>query len=170
MSAFAIYAFVVTGLYIVYVAVAILMDLFGKKGQKKDSTEEFNNSDMSGGDDDGEGGTLVDETPDGYSTRDANEVDGDLHVVETDEESVTVDDEEVSQEEQVVVDSPDDEELLSQESQESQVAYESLKAVQEQMDPVSPYYQDEYRSTDFAAMMAQPMSQKSRILRSYVTI
>ena len=72
MSAFAIYAFVVTGLYIVYMAVAILMDLFGKKGQKKDSAEEFNNSDMAGGEDDSECGTLVDETPDGYSTRDAS--------------------------------------------------------------------------------------------------
>ena len=83
MNAFAIYAFVVTGLYIVYMAVAILMDLFGKKGQKKDTAEEFNNSDMSGGDDDGEGGTLVDETPDGYSTRDANAVDEGPHDDET---------------------------------------------------------------------------------------
>ncbi len=170
MNAFAIYAFVVTGLYILYMAVAILMDLFGKKDQKKDTAEEFNNSDMSGGDDDGEGGTLVDETPDGYSTRDANAVDEGSHDDETDDGSSTVIEDEVEQEEQVVVDSPEDEDLLNQESQESQAAYESLKAVQEQMDPVSPHYQDEYRSEDFAVMMAQPMSQKSRILRSFVNI
>jgi len=159
MSAFAIYAFVVTGLYIVYMAVAILMDLFGKKGQMKDSAEEFNNSDMSGGEDDSEGGTLVDETPDGYSTRSASDSEDDEHY-----------DDEVDQKEQLVVESPDDEELLNQESQESQAAYESLKAVQEQMDPVSPHYQDEYRSEDFAVLMAQPMSQKSRILRHYVNM
>ena len=171
MSGFAIYAFVVTGLYIVYMSVAILMDLFGKKGQKKDSAEVFNNSDMSGGDDDSEGGTLVDETPDGYSTR-SSIVAGEG--VSSEENDDSDDDEhyddEVDQKEQLVVDGPDDEELLNQESQESQAAYESLKAVQEQMDPVSPHYQDEYRSADFAAMMAQPMSQKSRILRNYVTI
>ena len=76
----------------------------------------------------------------------------------------------MDQKEQLVVESPDDEELLNQESQESQAAYESLKAVQEQMDPVSPHYQDEYRSEDFAVLMAQPMSQKSRILRHYVNM
>ncbi len=170
MSVFAIYAFVVTGLYIVYMAVAILMDLFGKKGQKKDGAEEFNNSDLSGGVDDSEGGTLVDETPDGYTTRDAIEADDDSHADDTGDESSTVVDDEVEQVEQVVVDSPDDEDLLNQESQESQAAYESLKAVQEKMDPVSPHYQDEYRSEDFAVMLAQPMSQKSRILRSFVNI
>lgn len=170
MSAFAIYALVVTGLYLVYLAVVIPMDLFGKKSQTKDSAEEFNNSDLSGGDD-SEGGTLVDETPDGYSTRSASDADDG---VSPDADDDTSDDEhfddEVDQKEELVVDSPDDEELLNQESEESQAAYESLKAVQEQMDPVSPYYQDEYRSEDFAVMMAQPMSQKSRILRSFVNI
>jgi len=171
MSAFAIYAFVVTGLYIVYMAVAILMDLFGKKGQMKDSAEEFNNSDMSGGEDDSEGGTLVDETPDGYSTRSASDSgDGVSPEEKDDSEDDEHYDDEVDQKEQLVVESPDDEELLNQESQESQAAYESLKAVQEQMDPVSPHYQDEYRSEDFAVLMAQPMSQKSRILRHYVNM
>ena len=170
MSAFVIYAFVVTGIYIVYMSVAILMDLFGKKGQKKDTAEVFNNSDMSGDDDDSEGGTLVDETPDGYSTRDANVVDIDSPDDDSDDDSSSVADDEVEQEEQVVDDNPDDDSLLNHECKESQAYYESLKAVQDQMDPVSPHYQDEYRSSDFAAMMAQPMSQKSRILRSFVNI
>ena len=79
------------------------------------------------------------------------------------------DEEEVKQE-QDVVEGTYDEELLNEESQESQTAYESLKAVQEMMDPVTPHYQDVYHSSDFAAMMAQPISQKSRILKHYVNL
>ena len=46
MGAFAIYAFVVTGLYILYMSAVIMKDLFGKKGQKKDAAEEFNTADI----------------------------------------------------------------------------------------------------------------------------
>ena len=46
MGAFAIYAFVVTGLYILYMSAVIMKDLFGKKGQKKDAAEEFNTADV----------------------------------------------------------------------------------------------------------------------------
>lgn len=171
MSAFAIYAFVITGIYLVYLAVAILLELFGKKGQKKDSAEEFNNSDLADGVDDDEGGTLVDESPDGYSTRSFLDA-GVGSTDDIDDHSAAdenTDDEEVQQE-QDVVEGTYDEELLKEESQESQTAYESLKAVQEMMDPVTPHYQDVYHSSDFAAMMAQPISQKSRILKHYVNL
>ena len=172
MGVFTIYAFVVTGLYILCMAVLILMDLFGKKGQKKDNVEEFNNSDMSGDDDSDEGGTLVDETPNGEATRSADDSGSSAENIVEEEESDDAEhaDDEVEQQEQLVDDGPDDEELLNQEMEESQAYYESLKAVQEQMDPISPHYQDEYRSEDFAVIMAQPMSQKSRILRNFVNI
>lgn len=175
MSAFAIYAFIVTGLYILYMGVTILMDFSGKKNQKKDGAEEFNNSDMNVNDDDDEGGTLVDETPDGYSTHTA----GDAAGVVGSSEEVPDDDaagggedseDDVAQQEQPVDDSLDDEEILNQEMQQSQADYESLKAVQEQMESVSPQYQDQYRSEDFAVLMHQPLSTKTRILRAYVNI
>ena len=41
MGAFAIYAFVVTGLYILYMSAVIMKDLFGKKGQKKEVSVVF---------------------------------------------------------------------------------------------------------------------------------
>ena len=174
MSTFAIYAFVITGLYIVYMAVAILMDLFGKKGQKKDDSEVFNNSDMSGEGDE-ERSTVVDETDDGYAVHQLGEEpeipsdnNADYDDEQRSEEEDNVDD--VEQEEQPVDTNPDDEDLLEQESQESQAAYESLKAVQARMDAVQATYQDEYRSDEFAVMMAQPMNQKNRILRQIVNI
>ena len=160
MSGFAIYAFVITGLYIVYMAVAIMMDLFGKKSQKKDDSEEFHNTDMGDGDEDSS--TVVEETSDGYSVRQPGEP---VDTPSDDEEEELVDD--VKQEEQPVDDNPDDEELLEQESLESQAAYESLKAVQAQMDTVAPFYQDEYRSEDFAIVQAQPLNKRSRILWQY---
>ena len=167
MSTFAIYAFVVTGLYIVYMAVAILMDLFGKKGQKKDSSEVFNNADMEG-DADEEHSTIVDETDGGYAIHHEDEeppVPADDEVPEHEEVADDEDGDGTVQEEQPVDTNPDDEDLLEEESLESQAAYESLKAVQEKMDSVEPFYQEELRSEEYAFMMAQPISQPSRILR-----
>ena len=168
MSTFAIYAFVVTGLYIIYMAVAIMMDLFGKKGQKKDNSEVFNNSDMGGDVDDEERSTVVDETDDGYAVRhpdDESPSASGEELLEQEETETFVDGDGSPEGEQPVDTNPDDEDLLEQESMESKAAYESLKAVQEQMDAVQPTYQEEYRSEEFAFMMAQPISQSSRILR-----
>lgn len=167
MSGFTIYFFVVTGLYILYMGVVVMMDLFGKKGQKKDDAEEFNNSDMGDGVDheDEDEGTFVDEAPGGYSTRSSNAV------IPVEEEEYASDEpsDEVEEAQQEVADSSSDEELLEQESMESKQAYESLKAVQEQMDDIVPHYQEEYRSDDFAAVLSQSLIGKSsRILIHYV--
>lgn len=173
MSTFAIYAFVVTGLYIAYMSGAIMMDLFSKKGQKKDSTEVFNNSDM-GDDADEERSTVVDETDDGYTFHHPVEESTVISDDDSDQGEATnyVDDdgEGTAQEEQPVDINPDDEDLLEEESMESKAAYESLKAVQEQMDAVYPTYQEEYRSDEFGFVMVQPISSKTRILRKMVTL
>lgn len=171
MSTFAIYAFVITGLYIFYMAVAILMDLFGKKGQKKDSTEVFNNADM-GGDDEEEHSTVVDETDDGYAVHHPSEENllppADEEQVEDEETAVYDEGDGADQEEQPVDTNPDDEDLLEQESMESKAAYESLKAVQESMDTVQPSYQEEFRSEEYAFVMAQPISQRSKMLKKII--
>ena len=62
-----------------------------------------------------------------------------------------------------------DEDLLEEESMESQAAYESLKAVQEQMDAVQPTYIEDCQSDDFALMMAQPINTKNRIIKAIAT-
>ena len=41
MSAFGIWAIILTGIYLIYYPVVIFLDLFGKKGQKKDGVEVF---------------------------------------------------------------------------------------------------------------------------------
>lgn len=171
MSTFAIYAFVITGLYIAYMAVAIMMDLFGKKGQLKDSTEVINNDDMVG-DSDEERSTIVDETDDGYSVRHSGEELPDSSDEEKPEsEEAVVSEEDVDSELEDPIDvTSDDDDVLEQESQELVAEYERAKAVQMQMESVQPSYQEEYRSEDFAFIMAQPISQRSRILKQITSI
>ena len=164
MSTFAIYAFVVTGLYILYMAVVILLDLFGRKDQKKEGAEVIINRDMSGVADDEDVGTYVDEVPDGYSTRSVADVSSDDAPVDFSG------DEDVGREEQPVDVALDDEEVLHQEMEASLSAYASLKAVQEQADPAVPSFQGECPSEDFAVVLSQPMSHKSRILRHFVNV
>lgn len=74
------------------------------------------------------------------------------------------------QEDQSVKVSPDDEDLLEEESMESQAAYESLKAVQKQMDAVQPTYIEDCQSDDFALIMAQPINTRNRILKTIATL
>ncbi len=74
------------------------------------------------------------------------------------------------QKEQPVEDVPDDEYVLEEESEESKAAYESLKAIREQMEPIEPVCSEEYESGDFTVIMSQPISLKAKILRSIVNI
>lgn len=179
MSAFTIYAFVVTGLYILYMAVVVLTDLFRKKDHKNDGVEEISNSDM--GDEDGR--CLVDESPDdprGYRTHSDGDtppateppaVSGDSTV----DSSVNVAEDrsdDVPQQEQAVSDDPSDEGDLQEESLESQAAYERLKSITGKMDVVVPAYQEDLSSVDFAAMLAQPpvSASQDRILRKIINL
>lgn len=168
MSAFAIYAYVITGLYVISMAVIMLMDLFMKKDRKEDFSEEFNNSGMVDADDDSS--SVVDETSDGYSVRHAGEPDDNIPDTEEEVEEDDEEPSEVVEEELVPEESADEDDILEQESLESLAEYESLKAVQAQMDAVTPSYQGECRSDDFAVLMAQPIKKKSRILRNFVDI
>ena len=175
MSTFAIYAFVITGLYIAYMAVAIIMDLFGKKGQLKDSTEVINNDDMVR-DSDEERSTIVDETDDGYAVHHSGDVLPSPSPSPSDEEKATTekpvssDEEEPSPLEQPVDPNSDDDALLEQESLDSVAEYERAKSVQLQMGAVQPGYQEEYRSEDFAVVMALPINKRSRILKRITSI
>lgn len=165
MSALAIYVFVVTGLYFVYMAVVIMMDLFSKTGQKKDDSEVFDNADM-GVDNAEEESTVVDESDNGYITHKPGESLGNEGAVG--DVSAGSNDDEDSHDDRTVDEKVNDEDILEQESQESQAAYESLKAVQANMDAVTPVYQDEYSSSDFAVIMAQPINNKTKILRQII--
>lgn len=148
MSVFSIYAIVLTGIYIIYYPVTIMMDLFGKKGQKKDGVEVFNTDDMSDGEEDS--GTVVSETADGYHV-------GDEEAPEAVEEPAPA----VVDEPEPVPVTPADEE-----QQRDQHLYETLQ--QEQLNPINVDYQEEYDAASYMVAMQQPLSSKTKIFRQIV--
>lgn len=179
MGAFAIYAFVVTGLYILYMSAVIMKDLFGKKGQKKDVAEEFNTADIGE-----ETSTVIDETEDGFHVHQSGEVVDDTQQEPTEEHSedsgssvshqepakasVSVDSFVQDDQEQPVDENPDDETLLEEESEASQAEYERLIAVKKEMLSIKPSYQDEYLNEEYRVSTAKPLSEQSRILCNMV--
>lgn len=162
MSAFVIYCIVITGLYLIYMTVVITMDLFGKKGQKKDDLEVFNTSDEESPETQP---TAVKETEDGYSLLPAGgqpSDDGSI-VINGDEEGDTDDEDE----EEPVTD-PDDDSDLEEEALESMTAYESLKDMSNNFDVVYPFFQEEHDNSTFSFLLAQPINKESKILRQIV--
>ena len=162
MSAFVIYCIVITGLYLIYMTVVITMDLFGKKGQKKDDLEVFNTSDEESPETQP---TAVTETEDGYSLQPADgqpSEDGGI-VINGDEE---VDPDEDEEEEPVT--DPDDDSDLEEEALESMTAYESLKDLSNNFDVVYPFFQEEHDNSTFSFLLAQPLNKESKILRQIV--
>ena len=154
MSVFTIYAIVLTGIYIIYYPVTIMMDLFGKKGQKKDGVEVFNTGDMTVEDEEVETGTVVSETADGYHVGDLPET--------SDSEQTSGD--AVQQPE------PEPQVLTPAEEQErkDQELYDSL--LQENYQVIVPEYQEEYDSASYLVAMQQPINTKSKILRQIIDI
>lgn len=171
MSTFTIYAFVITGLYISYMAVTIIMDLFGKKGQVNDSAEVFDDLDMVG--DTEEQSTIVDETDNGYSFHPSGVQQPEISDDEQSEEKEVEDpeeDDESSQLDTPVDVNPNDDSLLEQESMENIAEYEEAMKIKKQMETIHPTYQEEHLSDDFAFVMSQPIAQRSRILKTIVNI
>ena len=151
MSTFSIYAFILVTVYVLYYVFAILWELKYNKNNQEKGTPEYTPEDAFGFKT-----CVVKEYDDGTFSMSGEQFD-DYDI-------------EVEQHEEPVVDDPFDEELLDQESQESRAAYESLKAILKQMEPVEPIYNDEYKCEDFAVMMSKPFSPKIKILRSYVNL
>ncbi len=162
MSAFVIYCIVITGLYLIYMTVIITMDLFGKKGQKKDDLEVFNTSDEESPETQP---TAVTETEGGYSLlpADGQPSDDGSIVINGDEEGDTDDEDE----EEPVTD-PDDDSDLEEEALESMTAYESLKDLSNNFDVVYPFFQEEHDNSTFSFLLAQPLNKESKILRQIV--
>lgn len=152
MSAFGIWAIILTGCYLVYYPVVISLDLFGKKGQKKDGMEEFDTGGVnaSGGvDDDDETPTDVVDTGNGYRVGDVE--------VEQDEDDLEQSREEVPQ----VPLTPE------QQQQEEFVALKDR--IDDQLkhggETVNPDYQQTLNTETYLMMMNQPLNKKSRIKR-----
>lgn len=168
MGVFTIYFIVMTGLYLVYMTVVITMDLFGKKVQNKNDIEEFNTSDDK--DEVDETAHFVNETDGGYSIgQDDNDSSGD-EMPDNQAEVSSLVDPAVTQTEEQIDNSPTDEDLLQEEMMESQADYERVKSVQDKMTSVTPFYQEQYTSEDFAFTLAQPMDKATKIFKQIVTV
>ena len=148
MSTFTIYAFVVTGVYILYIGTMIVIDLFKKKGVKKDDAEVFSTADMN--DDQPEQSTVIDETED---------------------KKIPLTTEKPSEEHQPQAQEPlDDDAILAEEGMQSQAYYNSLKEVQRQMDSVIPTYQKSLRSDVMAAEMSKRIDKQTQIYHEIINI
>ena len=176
MGTFMIYAIVVTILYLLYMTVTIAVDLYGKKGQRKDDSELIIASEDGG--DDEETAHVVSETDGGYAIGQDNlepPVEGhDLeeegtdtgNVDESGEPENEEDEEEVEQAEQPVEDDPDDT-LLFEESLAEQTTYENMmREMNERLEPTVPSFQHQYTSEEFAFIIAQPMNKATKIMRT----
>ena len=142
MSAFGIWAIILTGIYLIYYPVVIALDLFGKKGQKKEGVEVFDT------------GTGDDAT-----------------VMEDDEEEapakVDVDEEEAPapQQEEEAPQVP-----LTPEQQQEEHFRQMKERIEDTLqsggDPVIPTYQQTVDSETMLLMMSQPLNKKSKIKRT----
>lgn len=194
MSAFTIYAIVLTAVYLVYYTVVFALDQFGKKAKDKDDIEVIKAGDVAL-----EGpSVIVDEHDDGsYGLRSPEpllpgEEDEGIGDGDDSEESpvsgdgffpgqgeIVDDDPSSFNDPSGVDDLPDSEDYVSEEDEDDPVpdepetaeqlaSYEAIKAVKEEMEAVRPVYQEEYDSASFAVLMSQPLSKQTKILRTIV--
>lgn len=152
MSAFGIWAIILTGCYLVYYPVVISLDLFGKKGQKKDGVEEFDTGgiEAAGGvDDEEETPTDVVDTGNGYRVGDVEEdqEDDDHEPVHEEAPQVPLTPEQKQQEEFITLKHRIDDQLKNG------------------GETVNPAFQQTLDSNTYLLMMNQPLNKKSRIKR-----
>ena len=152
MSAFGIWAIILTGIYIIYYPVVICLDLFGKQGQRKDGEEVF---DTGAGEGDGsvdadeETPTNVYETENGYRV-------GDELAGDEEEESPQV------------VEDPAPAPLTPEQQRDAEFKdmNERIKeTLENKAQVVIPEYQQTLDADSFLMAMSQPMNKKSRIKR-----
>lgn len=153
MSAFGIWAIILTGCYVVYYPALIFLDLFGMKGQKKDGVEEFDTGSGDAGvsdEEEEETPTVVVDTGNGY------------RVGDEEEQPADEDEEELPNEE-----APQVPLTPEQKQQEEFVALKNR--IDDQLkqggETVNPDYQQTLNTETYLMMMNQPLNKKTRIKR-----
>ena len=153
MSAFGIWASILTGCYVVYYPVLIFLDLFGMKGQKKDGVEEFDTGSGDAGvssEEEEETPTVVVDTGNGY------------RVGDEEEQPADEDEDELPNEE-----APQVPLTPEQKQQEEFVALKNR--IDDQLkqggETVNPDYQQTLNTETYLMMMNQPLNKKTRIKR-----
>ena len=155
MSAFTIWAIILTGCYIVYYPVMIGLELYGKKGQKKDGVEEFNTGGgeaPAGGDDEEEVPTDVVDTGNGYRV-------GDKQTDQDDDEP-----EPVHEEAPQVPLTPEEKQKVEFMAMKDRLEHE----VNQNGESINPSYQQSMTIENYLLAMQMPLSKKTRIKRNQV--
>ena len=155
MSAFSIWAIILTGIYIIYYPVVICLDLFKKKGQEKDGVEVFNTNGDAVVEEEDEHPTDVVETENGYR----------VGVATGDNEENNVSDDTPEEEEQP-------QPILTPE-QQKEAEIDALKdrlddALIKQGEVIIPSFQQTLDSEALALMMNIPLEKKSHIKRTQI--
>lgn len=155
MSAFTIYAIILTGIYIIYYSVQMMLDVLGKKNQKKDSAEVFETEDAVADDEDS--GVIITETPNGYCKGE------DTSAAAVSDNFQKTDNPQKSE------DTADNASAASPTPAEEEKQRDHT-LVQEQLNPVQVSYQEEYNADAFIEAMSQPLSSKTHIFQMPVSI
>lgn len=155
MSAFSIWAIILTGMYIIYYPVVICLDLFKKKGQEKDGVEVFNINGDAVVEEEDEHPTDVVETENGYRVG-----------------AATVDNEENNDSDGTSEDEEQPQPILTPE-QQKEAEIDALKdrlddALNKQGEVIIPSFQQTLDSEALALMMNIPLEKKSHIKRTQI--
>ena len=173
MSAFGIFAIVLTSVYVVYFGVMLAYDQYGVKGQKKDDVEVFDRPAEDFHDrsrhvrENGDGSfTVTDESPEEESPvgdglfdappDDSYQDDDNIDITSGDDDGVVDDDDVVM---------PGD----SDDGDDNSV-YNRLKQIQEELPAIVPSYEEEYDSAGMYVVMSQPLEVQTHIRRELLRI
>lgn len=153
MNAFAIYAIVLTAIYLVYYAVVVLLDLFGKKSKEKSDVETFNTTGVVG-DGSGEDSACVEdeeETPKYVKDEYQDQLEGNTEEAQTQQSAEASS--EVTQEHQETVMTEEE-----QVKKEDQSLYEKIQEEKKEREkktlPLIPEYLHETDDMTFSLMLA----------------
>ncbi len=188
MGAFGIFAIVLTGIYIVYYAVMIIFDIYGKKAKAGAGSEDIAVGDILNDEEEEEEFTRVVEHEDGTfdvirpgsgddedDNHDGDGSDGDY---DGGMEGDDIPDSDIPSEVEGAdttgsFDNIDDEEDNDEEYEGHTVTddfEEARRKAEAEMTPTSPRFAVGYDSATYRVVMGQPINQPTKILRKVVTV
>lgn len=176
-STFGIYALVCTVILLVYMAVQITRDIFGKNGKKAESEDEvFDNSDITGFSQEvNEGGER------GYQISEGNHADADSRYQphgtdgnpsgENENQHQNITDPEPPAPAEQQTQEQSQQQTDPQQEEDQQTLLRNVEdVVNKKMNTLLPTYQDMYGSTTMAMIMNKPMEDITRIRRELLSV
>lgn len=190
MGAFGIFAIVLTGIYIVYYAVIIIFDLYGKKAKAASGAVDIPVDDILDDDEQEEYARVIEHEDGTFDVvHDAGNEDADVQDGDVEEEySAGLDNDEVvagdipSAEDEPAADGnsdsndgagnePEEENEDEEEEKDNGIDFEEARRHAEaEMTPTSPQFGLGYDAATYRIVMGQPINQPTKILRKVVAV